>query len=254
MVKLATSILAIALVAAPTLAVSSERYYERNTDDVLITRQDLENLFGREFVNEIEEREPFGLGFLVKGIRGAVKLGEKAHKAHEHAHEAHEHLQNQNNNNHHKREFVEDLEEREPFGLGFLVKGIRGAVKLGEKAHKAHEHAHEAHEHLQNNQNQNNHHKRELEEFYPREPLHYGHVFKAAEHLASHAAGEYFGRRALEEIDAREPIIRFGHAVHGPVHLASHTNNAASEDNNNEGRELGIDEELLARYFYDDLD
>ncbi|KAF8155485.1 hypothetical protein B0H34DRAFT_798666 [Crassisporium funariophilum] len=253
MVKLATSVLALALVATPALAVSSGKYYERNTEDILITRNDLEELFGREFVNDIEEREPFGLGFLIKGIRGAVKLGQKAHKAHEHV----GHAQNNNQNQHKRaleelfgREFVADLEEREPFGLGFLIKGIRGAVKIGEKAHKGHKHL----EHGQDN-NQNGQKRRELEELYVREPVHLGHALKTAEHVVHHANNAYNsvnGRRSLEEeVYAREPIIRFGHAVQGEVHLAHHGTN---EYHNNEGRELVIDDALLARYFYDDLD
>jgi hypothetical protein len=120
--KFATSILAIALLAIPALAASSEyEQYERSlsdidsdvyergfdaVDDIIVTREDLDELFGREFVNDIEERSPFGLGLLFKGIKAAVKVGKAAH----HAHSA-----NQNHNNH-KREFEDDeLELREEF-------------------------------------------------------------------------------------------------------------------------------------------
>ncbi|KAF9553562.1 hypothetical protein CPC08DRAFT_754160 [Agrocybe pediades] len=119
--KFTTSILAIAFIAVPALAASYDDYeqYERSlsdvdvdvyerafdaTDDVVVTREDLDELFGREFVADIEERSPFGLGLLFKGIKAAVKIGKAAH----HAHEA-------KKNHHNRREFIEDedLELRE---------------------------------------------------------------------------------------------------------------------------------------------
>ncbi|PPQ86675.1 hypothetical protein CVT25_006750 [Psilocybe cyanescens] len=140
MVRLATSIVAATLLVVPALAatqqferdVSESDLYTRSIvdDDIVVTREDLIDVFGRDVVVDLEEREPFGLGLLFKAVKTGVKLGKKAHEAHHHV----QHISgNNNNNNNHRhrrafdeeelsaREFVEDLEEREPFGLGLLL-------------------------------------------------------------------------------------------------------------------------------------
>ncbi|KAF8907873.1 hypothetical protein CPB84DRAFT_1843724 [Gymnopilus junonius] len=70
MVKFTTSIVAATLLSVPVLAAASQEYerevaesdlYGRDfpEDDVeLLTREDLEDIFGRDFVEELEEREP----------------------------------------------------------------------------------------------------------------------------------------------------------------------------------------------------
>jgi len=97
--KFATSILAIALLAGPALTASSEYkqyewvpaylvtyrmsfrlyarrslsdidsdFYERgfdDIDDVIVMKEDLDELFSREFVNNIEERSPNFVGILM---------------------------------------------------------------------------------------------------------------------------------------------------------------------------------------------
>jgi len=157
MVRLATSVLVASLLAIPALAAFSEQFersvtesdlYGRDFVDIednLVTRELLDELFGREFTDDIEERSPFGLGLLFKGIKTAVKIGEKAHSAHSHA----SHLQNNNNNNnnnrHHRREFDdeefdlrefdEDLEAREPSKLSAAFKVAKTLARKGKKVH-----------------------------------------------------------------------------------------------------------------------
>ncbi|KAJ3515075.1 hypothetical protein NLJ89_g1991 [Agrocybe chaxingu] len=165
MVRIALPTLAVALLAIPALAQFSdvserdvlendlyERFFD-DGDDIVLTREDLDALFGREFVNDVEARDPF-LGLLFKGVKAAVKIGKGIHKAHQ---------AKQHHNNHRKRELEiddmstrelvgDDLEERDPF-LGLLFKGIKAAVKIGKGVHKAH----------QAKQHHNNHRKRELD-------------------------------------------------------------------------------------------
>ncbi|KAF8961757.1 hypothetical protein BDZ97DRAFT_1827856, partial [Flammula alnicola] len=123
----------------------------------LATSRGSRDLFGREFVNDIENAAPSDLDSSChKGIKAAVKLGKGAHKAHEATQN-----NNNNNNHHHRREFEEedfdlrelgeDIEEREPFGLGLLLS-------LGKGAHKAHEATNN------NNNNNNHHHRREFDD------------------------------------------------------------------------------------------
>jgi len=65
----------------------------RVIDDVVVTREDLNEIFGRELVDRLEERDPFGLGLLFKGAKLAFKAVQKIR---------------------HKRSLVEDdLSERE---------------------------------------------------------------------------------------------------------------------------------------------
>ncbi|CAA7268265.1 unnamed protein product [Cyclocybe aegerita] len=165
MVRIALPTLAVTLLVIPALAQLSDvserdvlenDLYSRifdDGDDIVVTREDLDALFGREFVDDMEARDPF-LGLLFKGIKAAVKIGKGIHKAHS----AKEH-----HKNHRKRELEiddvstrelvgDDLEEREPF-LGLLFKGIKAAVKIGKGAHKAH----------QAKENHKNRHKRELD-------------------------------------------------------------------------------------------
>jgi len=90
--KFATSVLAIVFIAVPALAISTEQYecviylrylsrsisnlwnrrsydlaerdvYGREVDEIVdnLTREDLDAIFGRELVNDIEERSPFGI-------------------------------------------------------------------------------------------------------------------------------------------------------------------------------------------------
>jgi len=119
MVKLATSVLAVSLLALPALAAPAE-FYERSVtegdlygrdqaDAVIVTREDLYDIFGREFVDDIEERSPFGLG-------GLLKVGEKlGGKFFRHSHISSSNNNNNNNPNNNRREFdEEELEAREP--------------------------------------------------------------------------------------------------------------------------------------------
>jgi hypothetical protein len=136
MVKLATSVLAVSLLALPALAAPAERYersvaesdlYDRdlaNVGNIIVTREDLYEIFGREFVDDIEERSPFGLGAIfhvAKAIAGKV-----GHHSHHHIPSVDLNSNNNNNNNNRRefdeeefdlRDFDEDLEAREPIDV-----------------------------------------------------------------------------------------------------------------------------------------
>jgi hypothetical protein len=245
MVRLANSIFAVALLAVPTLAAYSEQFersvaesdlYGRDfadVDDILVTREDLEELFGRELINDIEERDPFGLFSIFKGIKAAVKIGEDAHKAHE----VKENLQG-NNNKHHRREFDEDLEAREPLNFGAAVKGLRAAAKFAKKHHAA--------KHIANNvgdfnqQQQQNGQQNQRRDLEAREPLNFGVAVK--------------GLRAAAKFAKKH------HAAH---HIANNVDNFNQQQNDQQyQREFEDemaerdfdDEDFFEREFYDDLD
>lgn len=98
MVRLATSILAASLLAVPALAVSSEQYersvaendlYGRDFVDVeetIATREELDEIFDREFLDELEVRDPslFGMvaKFASKGIAKGVGKAAKSKAEH----------------------------------------------------------------------------------------------------------------------------------------------------------------------------
>jgi len=266
MVRLATSVFAVALLAVPALA-SSEQFersvaesdvYGRDfadVDDVLVTREDLEELFGRELINDIEERDPFGIFSIFKGIKAAVKIGKDVHKAHE----AKEHLQN-NNNHHHRREFDdaefdlrefdEDLEVREPINFGAALKGLRAAAKFGKKHHVAHHVVN----HVGNNLNQQQNDQQYQREFEDE---------------------EFDLREFDEDLEAREPVnfgaalkglraaAKFGKKHHVAHHVVNHIGNNLNQQNDQQyQREFEDemaerdfdDEEFFERESYDDLD
>jgi len=140
--KFAT-ILSIAFIAVPTLAMSTEQYersydvaesdvYGREAADEIVdqlTREELDDILGRELVDDIEERSPFIFG----AIKAAVKVGRVVAKA----------VQARKNRN--KRElefderdleFDEDLEMREP-RFGGALKLFRGASKAANRGQQA---------------------------------------------------------------------------------------------------------------------
>jgi len=124
MVRLSTSILAASLLAVPALALSSTQYersvaesdlYGRDIADlenVILTRGDLNAIFGRELINAIEERSPINFGAVFKAGKKLVGMGKKAQEAHGHgssshlehsshqgyAHHAHSAIEHVNNN------------------------------------------------------------------------------------------------------------------------------------------------------------
>jgi len=261
MVKLATSVLAVSLAALPALAAPSKQYersvaesdlYSRdlaNSDDIVVTREHLDELFGREFINDIEERSPFGLGMIFRGVKSAVKLGKDA--AHHHSHHGHMPSfgggsNNNNNNNNDRREFDEeefdlrdfdeDLEAREPFGLGMIFRGVKAAVKLGKDA------AHHSHHmpSIGGGSNNNNNNRREFDD----------------EELSL--------RDFDEDLEAREPINleRLLHHARKAYSASQYIPQGGSDNNNNNRRDIEDDmferefddEEFLSREYYDDLD
>jgi len=240
MVKLATSVLAVSLLALPALAAPAERYersvaesdlYDRdiaNVGNIIVTREDLYEIFGREFVDDIEERSPFGLGAIfhvAKAIAG--KVGHHSHHIPS--------MGSNSNNNNNRREFdEEELEAREPFGFGsvfHIAKGIAGKV-----GHHSHHHIPSVDLNSNNNNNNNNNNRREFDE-------------------------EEFDLRDFDEdLEAREPID-----VEKVLHHAHRVYRAAQyipTGNYNDRRDLVEevferefdDEELLEREYYDDLD
>jgi len=232
MVKIATSVFFAAVlvgpvIAGPILASSVEQYQREVESDEVLAREVLETIFGREFdLNEIDERDPFGLGL-------ALKLGRKvAGKL------IHHHHHNDNN----KREIEDleeffarelsdiDLEERDPFGLGLLFKAATKGVKALTKIGKHHHHA--------SGGNNNNNHKRELEDL------------------------EEFFARELSEIDDLEERDPFGlgllfkaatKGVKALTKIGKHHHHASGgNNNNNHKRELDMDD-LLEREFEDGM-
>ncbi|KIM37193.1 hypothetical protein M413DRAFT_448688, partial [Hebeloma cylindrosporum] len=137
--KFATSILAIAFIAIPTLAISTEQYersydlaesdlYGREIEDVVdnLTREDLDNIFGRELVNDIEERSPFGI---FTAIKAAVRVGKMAHNA----------VAARKNRNRRELESYEDLEMREPNKAATAMRVFRGANRVMNHVQTAHD-------------------------------------------------------------------------------------------------------------------
>jgi len=265
MVRLATSVFAVALLAVPALAASSEQFersvaesdlYGRDftdVDDILVTREDLEELFGRELINDIEERDPFGLFSVFKGIKAAVKIGKGIHKAHE----AKEHMQNHRHRREYDdgeidlREFDEDLEAREPMKFGAAIKGLRAAVKFGKKHRVAQRVGH----HIGNNLNQQQNDQQYQREFEDE---------------------EFDLREFDEDLEAREPM-KFGAAIKGlraavkfgkkhrvGQRVGHHIGNNLNQQQNDQQYRREFEDEMAERDFddeefferesYDDLD
>jgi hypothetical protein len=200
MVRHATSVLAISLLTLPVLVVSSEQYERRvaesdlygrdlaDLEDIILTREDLDEIFGREFVTDIDERSP-GFGTLFRG--GAKVLGKLGRKGAQHmhsaqhshsGHRAHSVIKGMNNindaygqasqfnggsNNNNRREFDEeefdlrdfdeDLDTREPINIGMLRK-------IFHHAHKAEVAAEYIPQPNNNNNNNNNNNRRDTDE------------------------------------------------------------------------------------------
>jgi len=212
MVRLTTSVLAVSLLAVPALAASSEQYersvaesdlYGRDFNDVedaVVAREELDEIFGREFVNDMEERGLFPFGAIFKGIKSIAKVGHKAHEAHEHA----ENFRNNRNNRHRRefddeefdlRDFDEDLEAREPGKFGAIFRVAKGLAR------KHGHHAQRLGEFIPQNNDQNQ--RREFDEEFDvrdfdddleaREPGKFGAIFRVAKGLA-HRHGHHAER------------------------------------------------------------
>jgi len=151
MVRLVTSVLAVSLVVLPALAVSSKQYqrsvaesdlYGRDLaslDDIILTREDLDEIFGREFINDFEARSPLSLGMVVNGAKAAMKLGKKAGR---HSHHSDSFGSSNNNDNNNRREFDEeefdlrdfdeDLEAREPINVERVLHHAHQAYTMSQ--------------------------------------------------------------------------------------------------------------------------
>jgi len=261
MVRIATSVLAASLLAIPALAAFSEQYersvaesdlYGRDfidVEDTVIAREQLDEIFGREFVNDIEERSPFGLGFLVKGIKAAVKIGKKAHSAHSHV------SGNNNQNNHRRefddeefdlREFDEDLEAREPGKFG---TALRVGKSLARKGAKFHNRVGGFSQFIPQNNDQ---YRRELddefdlrefdEDMEAREPG-FGGLFKIGKTLASK------GAKLAHKGGKHHP---HGHGLQRAKSLSEYVPQQNSDPSQNQRREF--DEEFDLREFDEDME
>jgi len=122
--KFAT-ILSIAFIAVPTLAISSE-HYERNYNvaesdlydrEIVteLTREDFIDMFGRDVVEDLEGRSPLIFG----AIRAGFRIGRLVYKAGRARKLFRRDL-----------EFDEELEMREP------IKGARTAIRLSRGSKK----------------------------------------------------------------------------------------------------------------------
>jgi len=288
MVRLATSLLAVSFVVLPALAAPTEQYersvaesdlYGRdpaNLEDIIVTREDLEEIFGREFVNDIDERGFGGAFRFAKGLAG--KFG------HHHSHSLPSMGSNDNsngNNNNYGRELVNDIDERGFGGAFRFAKGLAG--KFG------HHHSHSLPSMGSNdNSNSNNNYGRDLVNDIDERG--FGGAFRLAKGLAgkfghhhSHSlpsmgsndnsnSNNNYGRELVNDIDergfggafrlAKGLAGKFGH--HHSHNLPSMgSNDNSNSNNNNYGREFDEeefdlrefdDDEFLAREYYDDLD
>jgi len=292
MVKLVTSVLAVSLLALPAFAAPAELYersvaasdlYDRdlaNVADILVTREDLYEIFGREFVNDIDERSPLGLGALFHIAKGLA--GKAGHHSHHHMPSV-DFNNNNNNNNNNRREFdEEELEAREPRGFGSVFRIAKGFA--GKFGHKSHHHMPSVD--FNNNNNNNNRREFDEEELEALEPFGFGSAFRVVKGIAGKVGHhshhhmpsmdfnnnnnnnnrrefdeEEFDLRDFDEdLEAREPInvekaLRRAHKVYRAAQYIP-------TDNNNDRRDLVEevferefdDDEFLAREYYDDLD
>jgi len=235
MVRLATSVLAASLLVLPALAAPSQQYersvaesdlYGRDLSETIVTREDLEEMYGREYMDDLEERSPLGIGLIFKGIKALTHLGHHAPSL-------------GSNNNNHRREFDEeelnlrdlddmmvtreDLDElygRSPLGIGLIFKGIKALTHLGHHAPS-----------LGSN---NNNHRREFDE------------------------EELDLRDFDEDLEAREPvnierILHHAHQAYAASQYIPQSNNRRDFEEDRFERDFD-DEEFLAREYYDDLD
>ncbi|PPR01902.1 hypothetical protein CVT26_011837 [Gymnopilus dilepis] len=274
MVKLATSVVAATLLSVPVLAVASEKRSVAESDlygrdfaeeeNDLLTREDLEDLFGRDFVEELEAREPFGLGFVSKGL-GLIRHG-ISHVRHGGSGGHHHHHfggvgggDNSQQQQQSRREFIDDLEEREPLGFGMFSSVNHGihALKHG-FSHLRHGGGHHFH-HMSSmgggssggDPSQQQPQRRELTD-----------------------EDDLFTREFVDDLEEREPLGfgMFSHGLHALKHGFSHLRHGgghhfhhmSSMGGGSSGgdpsqqqpqrRELTDEDDLFTREFVDDLE
>jgi len=131
------TILSVVFIAVPTLAISSEHYernynvaesdlYDREADEIVaeLTREDFIDMFGRDVVEDLEERSPFIFG----AIRAGFRIGKLVYKA------GRKHRLFRRD-----LEFDEDLEMREPIGARTAMRPFRGTNKVASGAQQTHD-------------------------------------------------------------------------------------------------------------------
>jgi len=267
MVKFTTSVVVVALLSVPAIATSYEQYDRRNVaesdlygrdfisnDDILAVREDLDEFFGRELVDDLEERGG-GVGVLLrlaKGLRRAKSVtGDSGGSNNDNSNSNLNNNNNGNNGGHRRhrwfrrgldaeldlRDFDEDLEVREPVDLEALEKGIHAL-------HKAHKAANTASQFIPQGGNDNNGNQRrgwDDEEMFERE----------------------FDLEVREPVDleAIEKGIHALHKAHRAAQTASQFIPQGGNNGNNQRRDLYDEEmferdfdEFLTREYYDDLD
>jgi len=211
--KFAT-ILSIVFIAVPTLAISAEQYersynvaesdlYDREVDESVdyLTREDLNDILGRELVDEIDERSPFGIFTAVKAAFRVGKLVNNAVQSRKHKRDLefdYDLEMREDLNDIFGREVVDEIDERSPFGI---FTAIKAAFRVG----KVINHAVQARKH-----------KRELEfdeGLEMREPIKAGtamRLFRGADKVANHAEQahaiyqQHKGNQPREVLEERE--------------------------------------------------
>jgi hypothetical protein len=231
MVRIAAALAIATLFAGSVLAQTPEVAVNdlavrdiNNVDDIEFTREDLVAILGREFVEDMEVRDPFGIGLAFKGLKFLGKT--IAHSIHNHHHNNRE-LEFEDDV--FERDVSDDLAEREPFGIGLAFKGLKFLGKT--IAHSIHNH----------------HHKRELEfeddiyerdlsdDLEEREPFGIGLAFKGLKFLGKTVAHAIHNRQHKRDLDSEEDVFEREY-----------------EDDIFE-RDFDM-EDLLERDIYDDLD
>lgn len=299
-----TSVVIAALLSVPAIATSYEQYDRRNVaesdlygrdffsnDDILAVREDLEEFFGRELVDDLEERGG-GIGALLsiaKGLRRAKSVTGGSGGSNNDNNNSNNNNNNGGHRRHHwfgrgldaeldLRDFDEDLEVREPADLEALAKGIHAL-------HKAHKAARTASQFIPQGGNGDNQ-RRDLddEEVFVREPVDLEAVAKGIHalhkaHKAVSTASQFVPqggngdnqRRGWddEEMFEREPVdleavakgIHALHKAHRAAQTASQFVPQGGDNGNNQRRDLYDEEmferdfdEFLTREYYDDLD
>jgi len=140
MVRLYVSLLAVTLAAGPALAFSDEyerrseldsNLYERefvDSQEMPITREDYEDLYGRDVFDDFEAREPNWLSLAGKGARALAHHGAKHGDTALNLYSSYS--QNKQNS---RREISDALEAREPNWLSLAGKGARALAHHGAK-------------------------------------------------------------------------------------------------------------------------
>ncbi|KAF8155486.1 hypothetical protein B0H34DRAFT_798667 [Crassisporium funariophilum] len=201
-----TSSIVLAFAVVPALSLASQQYertvaaadlYDRGFHDIgtaLAIRDELEQLYGRELIDDIAERSPFGFGAI-------LKIGKKLTHLGHHSHHDQQQQERREVEEIYSRALTNDIMERSPFGFGAILKIGKKLTHLGHHSHQ-----------------QQQQERREVEEIYSRaltndieerSPFGFGAILKIGKKLThlghhSHHQQQQQERREVEEIDLLE--------------------------------------------------